>query len=581
MPKKRNKKAQKANKSARDIQTPVSDRENNVDSERAIPKQRTDPEAESSRNKIGKKADVRTRFARSPTREGDFAPNASDYDSDDRTDLESNDASDQDRPTEQQPDPLSSWVKDVIRRETSKESERMVEEFFTAQEPAYENCEAFFHRLNQLIRGANERNDVTDIDVGTIPATGYNGLCQTWQQAANKAVADHSSDEFWSAFNQTRDLLKLFNKRHHLPRTWNISQEWAEQMIGVSNPRAENDSESTSDDGQSALTDQPATSERLSVGSDIDSDDNDQTGLDALEARTMKQQRRLTSAKVLYWWPKGTGSQIFVRYGDRTTPIYRIRAGSHESYSPHTVERVLTTKTRGNVKITGTKNGLPEEFWKYKRKDVENILGVGWKIEDDDEEGLNPLNLLQPAKGASYPHTRALVKWRDGVITLEGRSFIRRISTGSALDGDRVIYQKAEELETAYRERHGLEDLVDDHYDDEDSDIGVSHGRRYRSEPARYSRSVRAKTRNHFRYDSSEDSDSESDAAAQPHNSRYTRHRSEPDRRPMRRTGKAKSKTEKDDALIKKLEREIQRLKVGRSKSPEERRRSHGRERTI
>lgn len=43
MPKKRNKKAQKAKKSARDIQTPASDRETSVDSEKAISRQRTDP----------------------------------------------------------------------------------------------------------------------------------------------------------------------------------------------------------------------------------------------------------------------------------------------------------------------------------------------------------------------------------------------------------------------------------------------------------------------------------------------------------------------------------------------------------
>jgi hypothetical protein len=43
MPKKRNKKAQKAKKSARDIQTPLSERENSIDSEKVIPRQRTDP----------------------------------------------------------------------------------------------------------------------------------------------------------------------------------------------------------------------------------------------------------------------------------------------------------------------------------------------------------------------------------------------------------------------------------------------------------------------------------------------------------------------------------------------------------
>jgi hypothetical protein len=141
-----------------------------------------------------------------------------------------------------------------------------------------------------------------------------------------------------------------------------------------------------------------------------------------------------------------------------------------------------------------------------------------------------------------------------------------------------MIYQKAEELESAYRERHGLEDLGDDDYDEEDSDIEVSQGRRYRSEPARYSRSAKAKTRNRF-YDSSEDSGSESDATA--HTGRHRRHHSEPSRRPMRPTGRAKSTTQEDDARIKELEREIQRLKVGRSKPPKDRRRSYGRERTI
>jgi hypothetical protein len=44
MPKKGKKKAQNAKKSARDIQTPVSDRENSVDSGKAISRQRTDPQ---------------------------------------------------------------------------------------------------------------------------------------------------------------------------------------------------------------------------------------------------------------------------------------------------------------------------------------------------------------------------------------------------------------------------------------------------------------------------------------------------------------------------------------------------------
>ncbi|CAG8881165.1 unnamed protein product, partial [Penicillium egyptiacum] len=96
------------------------------------------------------------------------------------------------------------------------------------------------------------------------------------------------------------------------------------------------------------------------------------------------------------------------------------------------------------------------------RSDVAGILGIGWKIDDDDEDGINPLLPLQPTKGGLYPQTRALVKWRDGTRTVEGRSFIRRITMGSSLDGDKTIYQKAMEMEKAYREDQGLDDYEDD-----------------------------------------------------------------------------------------------------------------------
>ncbi|OQD86929.1 hypothetical protein PENSOL_c082G00194, partial [Penicillium solitum] len=151
--------------------------------------------------------------------------------------------------------------------------------------------------------------------------------------------------------------------------------------------------------------------------------------------------------------------------------------------------------TRGTAKVTGTKNGLPKEFWKYQRKDVEDFVGIGWKVEEDDKQGLNPVNLLLPAKDIVYPQTRIIVKWKDGHFTLEGRSFIRRITTGSALDGDRVIYQKAEELEDSYRKKHRLYDIEDNDIEDDDidteSDVSTrsnkARNRRHRSEPTRHS----------------------------------------------------------------------------------------------
>ncbi|CAG8067890.1 unnamed protein product, partial [Penicillium nalgiovense] len=554
---------------ARDIQTPAPT-EVSSDSESHQPESSRAQELrqEHSQNKKGKAPERKARFVRSPTLPDDFAPNAGDHESNDETDSELGDASDQDAPIEHRLDPLSRWVKNVIRSETSKESEKMVEDFFTSQTPNYEGCLQFFRRLNQHIRGANEEHDVNDIDTGTIPETGYNALCETWQQAANKAIETRSPDEFWAAYNTTRGLLKTFNKRHYLPKSWNISQEWAEQLIGARNPSIDEDTDSTSDSGtnQPDQARQLSASEESSTGSDIDIDGSQLTGLDALEARTMKQQRQLHSAKVLHWWPKGTGSQIFVRYGSRSTPIYRIRAGSYESYNPSRVERVLTTKTRGTAKVTGTRNGLPEEFWKYQRKDVEDFIGIGWKVEDDDEQGLNPLNLLLPAKGIVYPQTRILVKWKDGLFTLEGRTFIRRITAGSALDGDRVIYQKAEELENTYRRKHGLDDIDEDY----DSDV---------SEPARNTNQRRSKTRN--RFEASESDDDGSDASIQSSHNHNRRYRSEPSRGLASSTQRRKSTHEmrKDSATeIKELERQIRLLKMRSPMPPQvsQRRRRRG-----
>lgn len=50
---------------------------------------------------------------------------------------------------------------------------------------------------------------------------------------------------------------------------------------------------------------------------------------------------------------------------------------------------------------------------------------------------------------------------------LEGGAFIRRVTSGSSLDGDRVIYQRAEELESTYREKNGLNDVYDDESDED------------------------------------------------------------------------------------------------------------------
>ncbi|KAJ6111042.1 hypothetical protein N7486_003277 [Penicillium sp. IBT 16267x] len=427
----------KSQRNARDIQTPASDRASNS------PKPDT-PTAATGPAIIGaaQKQDPKkksARFARSPTRKDDFAPGELDdeYESNDMTDSDFGNESEQDVPMEHRPDPISRWAKEVIKAETAKESTKIAEIFLTSSNPDYDACRQFFERLNQMIRAANEEHNVRNIDNGIIPVQGYYGLCKTWREQMTAASAKESADD--------------------------ACESWAEQEIGSPNPVMRDVSDVAS---RSSVEDQQA--DALSEPqNDFESEDettglDDLEDLDALEARTMNEQRRLTSGKVLYWWPKGTGSQTFIRYGDRHTPIYRIRAGSHQSYNRHQVECVLTTKTRGNAKLIRRRNGLKEEYWKYQRKHVKNILGVGWKVYGDDENDLDPLALLRPEKGVVYPETRTLVKWKDNALTLEGRAFMRRITYGSFLDGDRVLYQKACEMENSYRKIHGLDESESD-----------------------------------------------------------------------------------------------------------------------
>ncbi|CDM36274.1 hypothetical protein PROQFM164_S05g000107 [Penicillium roqueforti FM164] len=82
MVKKSRKKAQKAQRNARDIQTPAP-------------------------TEKGKAPERKARFVRSPTLPDDFTPNAGDHESNDETDSELGDASNQDAPIKHKLDPLS------------------------------------------------------------------------------------------------------------------------------------------------------------------------------------------------------------------------------------------------------------------------------------------------------------------------------------------------------------------------------------------------------------------------------------------------------------------------------------------
>lgn len=623
MPKKKGKRPQA---SAREIQTPVSDRANTRDP----PSDPESPHAESSkkpeeRQKLQEKfgrspyrlsahledrsaesgpspngspkqpEDKQTRFAGDAFHKDDFAPGEvdSDFDMSDATDPELENASEQEGPIEHAPPPPNKWVKKLIKHETAKHT-NIAEEFFNSDTPHYDEVEQFFRRLNQQIRGVNEQHHANDIDTGIIPESTYVKLCQVYRQQMLQAMEQGDKNRAWQAWRTTHDLLKEFNKRHYLPRTWNLRSDAAETKIGSPNPKAvdiESDRQSvTTNDDEPA--DQADDASQITVESEdepLDRNDNQRTGLEALEARTVQNSRGLTSGKVLYWWSKGTGTQVFVRYGDRPTPVYRIRAGSHESYSPHQVERVLTS-TRGAAKAQIEKDGIPEEIWKYRREHVEDIIGVGWKVEDDDEGDLNPLSLIRPGKGALYPQTRALVKWKDRKFTLEGRAFIRRITSGSSLDGDRVLYQKAREMESTYRVKHGLDEIVEDESDDgsteddqarrdtrshsrfedssDDSDASFVPRRKIKQGKRPSFRQLplgrRSQTTSTVSYEQASDSDEAFIRRRTVKQGKRPTRQSPP---PKRREDNPRMRGKAENERIRKLEEELHRLKVGRTRA--------------
>ncbi|KAL2801736.1 hypothetical protein BJX63DRAFT_416682 [Aspergillus granulosus] len=100
--------------------------------------------------------------------------------------------------------------------------------------------------------------------------------------------------------------------------------------------------------------------------------------------------------------------------------------------------KIQKDKTRGSAKIT------------LKSNKVQDIIGVGWKVEDNNNASANALALIRPVKDATYPYIQVLVKWKDQNVSLERRAFVRRITHGNGLNSDWLIYLKAKELENAY-----------------------------------------------------------------------------------------------------------------------------------
>ncbi|KAB8226966.1 uncharacterized protein BDW43DRAFT_317284 [Aspergillus alliaceus] len=310
----------------------------------------------------------------------------------------------------------------------------------------------FFSQFNQQIRAYNKAEDGHFHNGGTIPEDTYKTLYGEWMAAFHKAKSENDLEAARHAFNEVTSNFQAFNEYHGLPG-WTIGSGPIDEGFepGVV-PKLERN-------GDETLPDVPQYAESEADYSDI-------TDLNDLEEEA-RNAADFSGGEVLYWWKRGVGSQAFVRYGKGRSATYRVRAGANVDYDPSSVPQVLasgalstepgSTSSRGRHKVRfATELGTLDEKWTYSRDDVRAIGGIGWKVDEDDEEGIEPLDLLWPEAYTIYPHTRALIIWKDGVVTLEDRSFLRRIIKGSSLQKARVIYEQARKQEIRYRKSEGL-----------------------------------------------------------------------------------------------------------------------------
>ncbi|KAH8431448.1 uncharacterized protein LDX57_009110 [Aspergillus melleus] len=388
-------------------------------------------------------------------------------------------------------EPPKEWVSEAIRKVVQSTDENMVKEFFLTGQHGTEMTTQIM-MMNKEIGNANQARGLEREQYGIIPEHAYNAMCTSWVTEQNKREVQNDRSKLWKAFDITHTTFNNFNKAYGLPLGWNVSASDLEQLIGkrpldIPDQGVEQNSDSeTSDEEPLFEDDSDSGSDREETASE------DITGLDRLETRARKEANNWGAGKVLYWWRKGAGSQIFVRYGTKQNPVYRIRAGSYEYWDERRVERIVSpyfpgTNTRGLQKVQIKVKDGTKEAWKWGRDDVYDILGVGWKIIDDDDDQCDPLDYIAPEPGAKYPETRVLVKWKDGKTTLETRTFIRRITKGSTLMADRIIYQKAKELEEMYQDAQIAEEDEADEIDvtEETDEVEVAVARTPARVPAK------------------------------------------------------------------------------------------------
>ncbi|KAL3470218.1 hypothetical protein BJX99DRAFT_264432 [Aspergillus californicus] len=435
---------------------------------------------------------------------------------------------------------LDRWAQPIIQ-DFVKEEGQEIKDALQSMDPDLSKVEEIFKNANKLIQDAYKDRGLSSKDK-LLPENKYRVQYDTWSGLVKSKHARNDPQKGWEAFDQICQTICLINREHGLPEDWNFSPNTATKECG--DQPADMEEAANVSDADSAVSYEEASK---SEESDLD----ELEGIDGLESRMRKEYSALSRGKVLYWWPIGTGTQIFVRYGSKKKPIYRVRAGSSEPYDTRMAELALST-TRGNAKVPGEKNGIPQETWEYNRNDVTDIIGVGWKVEDDDEANMNALALIRPRRYAAYPHTRALVKWNNGNVTLERRGFIRRIANGNSFNGDRMIYLKAKELENAFW-GYNVEEYWDQSSSDKTDNSLSDDAPRRRTRTSQRKKPSGRYRRGTWPIDMEQtDSDTDSDSSISSLDRPQRRHRRK----------ESQPSTSTPDAEICSLEKKLQRLKV-------------------
>ncbi|KAL5362272.1 hypothetical protein BJX96DRAFT_177006 [Aspergillus floccosus] len=472
--------------------------------------------------------------------------------------LDEEDLSDDEPPTTQmrrhKRQKLDSWAKDIIDDLVRQHGEEIQREVFQSRDPKLEILETYIKEANARIQSANLKNAVHK-DQNLIPDNIHRSHFQSWMKLVESDAVKNNPERAWEAYYGTHKVIHLTNREYHLPEEWNFPPDATREVFG----------DPPEGMGDVSDTDSAVEYSDESESEDSDAEDLDGVdGIDALESRMREEYSALSRGKVLYWWPIGTGTQVFVRYGPKRKPIYRVRAGSSEVFDKRSTELVLS-QTRGTRKMIISDDGFKKEVWEYSRNQVLDIIGVGWKVDDDDEHGVNALALIRPQKDAVYPHTRALVKWKDGKVTLERRGFVRRIAMGNSANGDRMLYLKARELENAY---WGYDVEYESDTEASDSESGQEQRRsKHKSRSSRSKRYPQKKKAHKYMTETETESDADSEASLEIVRSK------------RRRASKQSKKEADKDDTIRRLARELDELKLKKQKSHGKKRASSQRRR--